>query len=641
MQPVGLNFFFETPDSGELEENQYLITQLALVLIGCVCYLIFKEDQSKKDLKTHVIEWLHTRDQADARHKIHIASEILNAAGGACGLRICCSKIFSLPTFTPELQTLTVLEISNTRLIAPPYGIEHLQNLKKLFLDRNQLQKLSKELFQLKNLEVLSVNQNSLRKLPDLFYHLQNLEIFSAQKNLLKYLPSSLSALERLKILLLSENQLQESLLDFTELSSLVTVDLSGNVLNEIPKTLLQESLIALNLATNRIKMIPDEIEKATNLKVLRISENFLDEISGKIGVLVRLESLDLCLNLLKRLPPEMGNLSSLKRLNLVANLFLTELPLSFCGLSNLEQFNFELTPIPYDQIVLICSRINGTFQADAQTRFTKMFAVWARLAKVSDLEPAVDLTPQEKEMCVDWMIRLEATVDFSRQTDKLTRLCVEMMQFLHHKPFKTEFFVQLEHNLTGCEDRSLLNLLLLNLIFQKHKIADRPIDEQFFLLCSSAKTLEVLKRIPDWLFFGQEQVEDTELYLLVLEKLHASLQLLLPFPIHMRYLEFAHRQIKEEIDWSNFFREIASKDLIDLIFFHIPDQAHSFLNTHFPQKTKEIEEIFAKKLEDFEAQFKEKKSKIYFEQMQNLSKQREAFYKGVFKEISLSFTPH
>jgi len=512
MLPVGFNFFQETTGVQEPKDEDVLISRMVLFFLGWFIFVILKKQNSQKDLHSHVIEWIETQDLNSITDKVHVASGILNARKGANGLRIACANLTSFPALTPELKMLTVLEISNTHLTNVPKGIEHLRYLKRLFLDRNRIVKLSERIFLLENLEVLSVCQNSLQTLPNFFNLLKDLQLFCAAKNFLKVLPPSLSALDSLKILFLSENQWDEALLDFSGFESLETVDLSRNALKGIPKNLLKDSLKALNLATNQIDRIPDEIENALNLRVLRLSENLLVEISKKIGLLAHLESLDLCLNLLRRLPPEMGNLASLRKLNLVANIFLTELPLSFSRLSSLERLNYEYTSIPQEQIDLIHSRIDGSFEAETDARFLKTFSVWARLAGLSELNPPSNLSLREKDMIVNWMMRLESTIDFSCQTCEVTRLCIEMIQFLEDTNFKREFFLQLEDNLTGCEDRSLLNLVVINLIFQRYHLHGRPMMEQVKLLYSSAKTLEMLRMVPEKLFLGQVQAEDTEL---------------------------------------------------------------------------------------------------------------------------------
>jgi hypothetical protein len=634
MLPVGFNFFQETTGVQQPNDEDVLISRMVLFFLGCIFFVILKKHNSQKDLQSHVIEWMETQDLNSITDKVHVASGILNAKKGANGLKISCANLTSFPTLTPELKTLTVLEISNTRLTAVPKGIEHLRYLKKLFLDRNRIIKLSERIFLLQNLEVLSVCQNSLQKLPDFFNLLKDLRLFCAAKNFLKVLPPSLSALDSLKILFLSENQLDEASLDFTGFESLETVDLSGNALKEIPKNLLKDSLKALNLATNQIDRIPDEIENAFNLRVLRLSENLLVEISKKIGLLEHLESLDLCLNLLRRLPPEMGNLASLRKLNLVANIFLTELPLSFSRLSSLERLDYEFTPIPQEQIDLIYSRINGSFEAETEARFLKTFSVWARLAGVSELKPPSDLSLREKESIVNWMMRLESTIDFSCQTSEVTRLCIEMIQFLEDTNFKREFFLQLEDNLTGCEDRSLLNLVLLNLIFQRYHLQGRPMMEQYKLLYSSAKTLEMLRIIPEKLFLGQVQAEDTELYLFVLQKFQSSLELLLPFPIRMHYPDFAEKLMKKRVDWESFECEIQSKDPTDLIFSHLPEVAFSFLKTQLPDRVLEIETNSQTKLEELESSVGEKGSKVFLDEINILLKEREELIKSAFKEI-------
>ncbi|VDL96290.1 unnamed protein product [Schistocephalus solidus] len=94
-------------------------------------------------------------------------------------------------------------------------------------------------------------------------------------------------------------------------------------------------SLVELNLATNQLTKLPDDIEHLTNLEVLVLSNNQLKRIPVSIQELKKLRILDVEENNLDSIPPEIGNLPELQRLTVQSNK-LTSLPSSIGNLSNL-----------------------------------------------------------------------------------------------------------------------------------------------------------------------------------------------------------------------------------------------------------------------------------------------------------------
>ena len=89
------------------------------------------------------------------------------------------------------------------------------------------------------------------------------------------------------------------------QLSNLKLLDMSGNNINEIDGNLIKglSSLVELDLSKNKIRYIPNNIQFLTFLEVLRISNNQLLEIPEELGVLTRLKKLFLNENSLQFLP--------------------------------------------------------------------------------------------------------------------------------------------------------------------------------------------------------------------------------------------------------------------------------------------------------------------------------------------------
>ena len=89
------------------------------------------------------------------------------------------------------------------------------------------------------------------------------------------------------------------------QLSNLKLLDMSGNNINEIDGNLIKglSSLVELDLSKNKIRYIPNNIQFLTFLEVLRVSNNQLLELPEELGVLTRLKKLFLNENSLQFLP--------------------------------------------------------------------------------------------------------------------------------------------------------------------------------------------------------------------------------------------------------------------------------------------------------------------------------------------------
>jgi len=96
---------------------------------------------------------------------------------------------------------------------------------------------------------------------------------------------------------------------------------LSYNDMNELPKEIGNlTSLTTLNLSDNLIWELPPDIAKLTSLKNLNLSNNAMANLPPGIGRLTELEKLKLSNNQLTEMPPEIKNLTSLRVLDLSGN---------------------------------------------------------------------------------------------------------------------------------------------------------------------------------------------------------------------------------------------------------------------------------------------------------------------------------
>jgi internalin A len=127
-------------------------------------------------------------------------------------------------------------------------------------------------------------------------------------------------------------------------------LDLSSQQITELPEEIGQlTNLTSLNLNFNQLTALPESIGQLTSLTSLTISDNYLTESPESIGQLTKLTSLVLSGNQLTKLPDSIGQLANLISLYLSYNQ-LTELPESIGKLRKLNILNIGgnlLTQIP------------------------------------------------------------------------------------------------------------------------------------------------------------------------------------------------------------------------------------------------------------------------------------------------------
>jgi hypothetical protein len=544
-----------------------------------------------------------------------------------------------LPPFTHCMQDLRCLEITNNYLTKLPKGIERLSSLERLILDQNHLIKLSKRVFALKNLSMISLNRNRLQTLPDLFSKIDSLTSLTLNSNQMQTLPSSFSSLTMLKNLRVCGNKLSDLGGVLDPIRSLEVAHFSRNRIERIPTALFKGPLLSLDFSTNSLRSVPSEIGFATQMRGLDLSENHIEEIPEEIGGLEALIDCNLSYNNLSAIPPQVGNLSSLVFLNLAANARLRNIPYSLSRVSSLRDLNLEYTLVSLSQYSLIMSRIQDGQSMPLEAQIGQMLTVWAEAGQKEVPRNVMDLSLNEKEMVFEWLLRLEKTIDFTQQKQQVTGLCIDMLASLENPAFKEVFFLQLEDNLSDCEDRALLNLIMMHLNYRMHATKDSSPVDHFGLILKSAKTLELLRMIPQKIMKQEVVEEDTEVYLYYLSRFQKETDLLLPFRIHMHFHEYAKKKIRElnGLDELSFLGELKQKDPLDLIFSHLPHQGCLYVQKHFPARAQLIEQELAEELELIDSKAEELGSSEFVQKMESLTKLRTVLYRIAFLECTSS----
>ncbi|KAF9109004.1 hypothetical protein BGX27_008138, partial [Mortierella sp. AM989] len=198
--------------------------------------------------------------------------------------------------------------------------ITHLKLLQKLSLANNRFQESPEPISMFTQLTWLSLASNTLTSLPDSFSNLQKLTCLDLQRNRFSSIPDCVYQMKSLTILLLQKNRI-------TTIS---------------PKIGQCTQLVSLNLSYNRIQHLPVEMKECRNLEHLLMSVNTIQELPGVLcEAWTSLLNLDMHTNDLKVLPDQLGSMKSLRRLNLAINK-ITDIPDSIGQLNLLEWLNLN-----------------------------------------------------------------------------------------------------------------------------------------------------------------------------------------------------------------------------------------------------------------------------------------------------------
>lgn len=127
-------------------------------------------------------------------------------------------------------------------------------------------------------------------------------------------------------------------------------LELSDLELTEIPKEVFElDNLKILRLRKNKIKFIPDDIEKLASLTELNLIDNEIETLPQGLFKLQNLQILHLRKNEISEIPKEIENLKNLIHLNLGDNQ-IKELPIEIGKLNNMITLflkNNEITTLP------------------------------------------------------------------------------------------------------------------------------------------------------------------------------------------------------------------------------------------------------------------------------------------------------
>ncbi|MDP3533205.1 MAG: leucine-rich repeat domain-containing protein [Alphaproteobacteria bacterium] len=294
--------------------------------------------------------------------------------------------IESLPDEISKLKELRVLNLSNNKISTLPENIVTLNKLNYLNLSNNQFTTLPMNLHTLPQIKFIDLANNKLESFPD-----ENSKKTEITKDYLKYasitirtgleakiisgelinltqnekeyikdhfpaLCNSLNWIEKLELYNCNIESLPPEICNLTNLTIL---DLSNNKLQNLPISFYElGGLQYLYLSSNNIDTLPEEIEGLKSLINLNLSNNKISVFPNNITTLPKLEYLCVENNQLTTLPEEIGNLNTLIQIDL-SNNKIKEIPNSVVNLQNLkglyiEYNNIKILPENFNNLIKI-----------------------------------------------------------------------------------------------------------------------------------------------------------------------------------------------------------------------------------------------------------------------------------------------
>ncbi|MBI2743522.1 MAG: leucine-rich repeat domain-containing protein [Chlamydiales bacterium] len=189
------------------------------------------------------------------------------------------------------------------------------------------------------------------------------IEELDLQNSNLSHLPRQIGLFTGLKKLDLSENQLGLVPDEIGECRALEILDLSDNFLTSLTPRIALPLLRILLLTNNRLKEIPKDIGRCTQLFELCAGLNELTAIPKEIAGCEAVEELEFQDNQLETVTPAIGSLVHLRHLNLNGNKIRT-LPPEIGGCVKLQGILIQRNPLEISraQIIQLLSKKGGIF---------------------------------------------------------------------------------------------------------------------------------------------------------------------------------------------------------------------------------------------------------------------------------------
>lgn len=266
-------------------------------------------------------------------------------------LDVSSNQITTLPDEIGGLTNLVYLRARANKIVTVTPLLGQLTNLITLDLRQNEIEELSEKCFPVSStLEKLLLTENYLRSIPDSIIECTGVAELDLGGNKLTSVPP-LTSMTGLKRLMLNDNRLVEvPLLD--DMHMLRELDLRTNQLTSLENLRNCSSLQLLSVRDNRLMTLPKTVGLWRNLEEFDASVNLLEEIPEELSEITPLTRLYLSDNHISDVPSCLTKLSNLKLLGLAYNdlddeSFRPQIWAGFTGLIELRLFGNKLSGLP------------------------------------------------------------------------------------------------------------------------------------------------------------------------------------------------------------------------------------------------------------------------------------------------------
>ncbi|XP_052896524.1 protein slit [Anopheles moucheti] len=251
-------------------------------------------------------------------------------------------------------KTIHSLQLSVNQLRSLNGSIRHLDELKLLLINENNLTTLDGELpLGSPNLIMITAQHNQLEQLPAELRFLKNLDNLCVPGNRLRSLDGLLARATHLTKLLAQDNQISELRRDeFLEAERLEELNLAGNWLAHLNGSLLNcKGLINANFSENRLQQFSlQEVAGLRKLRLLDLSHNRIEVLSGRMENMIDsgliISELRLNNNRLRSLDGALMGLNNLRILNVAHNELQTITPNDLIGMEELERLDLSFNQL-------------------------------------------------------------------------------------------------------------------------------------------------------------------------------------------------------------------------------------------------------------------------------------------------------
>lgn len=253
------------------------------------------------------------------------------------------NQLQDLPPDIGHCTCLTHIDVSHNDLMGLPAEIGTLQKVSFFNLSHNKVGRLPDEIGNMTSLTELNFDSNNLEFIPVEIEGLEtSLTLLHAAGNIIRDPPAEILAqgrdalftyLRRVRNgrksreLVLIEMKLENVNFNYESLTVLTSIELSGNLIAELPKEILiLTNLTVLKAPGNRLTRIVEngQVGVLSNLTKLYLRDNRLPNLDTSIGELKLLKEIDLQSNRLTDLVPNVVDCQKVKTINLSRNLMET-----------------------------------------------------------------------------------------------------------------------------------------------------------------------------------------------------------------------------------------------------------------------------------------------------------------------------